>query len=431
MKNQTSNTQSQRHNGGQAVITAVLFFVIISLVIISSAVFVVGKRSMGASRLIYSKKSYFVSEAGLEDVTYRVMKGKSYNSSESLALDGFSATTAVVNTAGSDKEITATGNVKNGVRKVKTTLTTDVGAAFFYGVQSGAGGTSVGNGTSFRGSLYSNGPIDGASNMVYGTIVSAGPSGLIKDIHATGTAYAHNIQSSTIDKDAYYQSISGTSVGGVSHPGSPDQPLLPMPVLDSTIQDWEDSADDNIVSGCSGGNKTISSNVTLGPAKIPCNLILNANLTLTGPVWVEGNITLGSSDTFVHSSLGASSVALIADKPSDRLNSGKVTMSNGANFTGSGNPNSYVVLLSMNTSAENSGSIVAIDVNNNLNGDLFVYAPHGWIDIKNGARLTGMAGYKIDIKNNAIITYETGLASMLFESGPGGGYSVVKWEEIE
>lgn len=422
------NRNTQR---GQAVITAVVFFLLVSIVTISTAVVASTKSAMSSNRLLNSKISYFVSEAGLEDITYRVIKGKTYGSTEVLSLNGLMATTTVTNTVGNDKEISTTGEAKNLIRKSKTTLSTDVGAAFFYGVQSGAGGTSVGNGTSFSGSLYSNGPIAGDGNMVYGTVVSAGPSGSIEDIHATGTAYAHNIEDSIIEKDAYYQVIdAGTNVWGTKYPGSPDQPILEMPVADTTIQAWEDSADDNIISGCSGGNLTISSATTTGPAKIPCNLILNANLTLTGPVWVEGNITLGSSDVFVHSSLGANSVALIADKPSDRVNSGKITMTNGAAFTGSGNPLSYVVLLSMNTSAENNGSIIAIDVNNNLNGDLFVYAPHGWIDIKNGATLVGMAGYKIIIKNNAVITYENGLASMLFESGPGGGWSISKWEEI-
>jgi hypothetical protein len=422
-------TFNKKHNGGQAVITVVLFFVIISLVVISSAVTIVGKRSTSASRLLYSKKSYFVTEAGLEDVTYRLMKGKAYDATESLSLDGFSATTTVAVVSG-NQEITTTGNARGGVRKVKTTLINSNGAAFVYGVQSGAGGTSIGNNTSFSGSLYSNGTISGENNMVYGTVISAGPSGRIEELHATGTAYAHTISDCDIDKDAYYQHISGTTVDGISYPGSADQPLLPMPVSDAMVQGWEDYAATNVVSGCSGGNLTISSATTTGPATIPCNLILNANLTLTGPVWVEGNITLGSSDIFVHSSLGADSVALIADKPSDRLNSSKITMTNGAAFTGSGNPLSYVFLVSMNNSAENSGSVIAIDVNNNLNGDLFVYAPHGYIDIKNGSRISGMAGYKIVIKNNAVITYETGLASMLFESGPSGGYSISKWEEI-
>jgi len=421
----------KKHNRGQAIITSVVFFLVISVLVISSAVVATTKRAAGSNRLIISKKSYFITEAGSEDLSYRVIKSKPYSSTEVLSLDGFTATTTVVNTVGLDKEIITTGDASNNKRKIKITLTTDSGAAFFYGVQSGAGGTEIGNGTTFSGSLYSNGPIEGENNLVYGTVVSAGPFGLIENIHATGTAYAHTIKDSTVDKDAYYQNVINTTVSGISYPGSVDKPILPMPVTDTMVQDWEDSAATNVVSGCSGGNLTISSATTTGPAKIPCNLILNANLTLTGPVWVEGNITLGSSDIFVDASLGANSVALLADKPSDRLNSGRITMTNGATFTGSGNPLSYVFLTSMNSSSENGGIVKAIDVNNNLNGDLFVYAPHGYINIWNGATLIGMAGYKIDIKNNAAITYETGLASMLFESGPSGGFSVKSWEETE
>ncbi len=422
----------KNYQSGQAIITAVVFFLLVAILLISSAVIYTTKRASGSNRLLTSRKSYFTAEAGLEDVTYRVMKGKNYISTEVLNIDDFTATTTVVNTVGSDKEITTVGNAINNIRKNKITLTTDVGADFFYGVQSGAGGISVGNGTAFNGSLYSNGPISGVNNLMYGTAVSAGPSGLINSIHATGTAYAHSITNSTIDKDAYYFSnVTGTTVLGAKHPDNPDLPLLDMPINDAKVQSWENSASAKVLSGCSGGSLTLNTATTTGPAKIPCNLILNTTLTMTGPIWVEGSISLGSSNVKIDPSLGKDSLALIADKPSDRLNSSNITMTNGAQFSGTGDPLSYVTLVSMNNSAENNGAVIAIDVNNNLNGDLFIYAPHGLIDIKNGSKLIGMAGYKINIKNNATITYETGLASMLFESGPGGSYYIRKWEETQ
>mgnify|MGYP003343766782 FL=1 len=86
---------------------------------------------------------------------------------------------------------------------------------------------------------------------------------------------------------------------------------------------------------------------------------------------------------------------------------------------------------SQNDSAENGGSNSAIDIDNNILGDVLVYAGHGAIEMENNASLKEVTGYKIRIKNNAQVIYETGLASLLFTSGPGGGYEIESWDEVE
>ena len=60
-----------------------------------------------------------MAESGLEDLSYRVIKGKNYNTTEVLSLDGYSATTTIADISGV-KEITATGTAAKMIRKSKS-----------------------------------------------------------------------------------------------------------------------------------------------------------------------------------------------------------------------------------------------------------------------------------------------------------------------
>jgi hypothetical protein len=60
-----------------------------------------------------------------------------------------------------------------------------------------------------------------------------------------------------------------------------------------------------------------------------------------------------------------------------------------------------------------------------------MYAPHGELTLQNSADLRQITAYKIRLKNTANVTYETGLISTLFSSGPGGSWSIEDWQEVE
>ena len=151
-------------------------------------------------------------------------------------------------------------------------------------------------------------------------------------------------------------------------------------------------------------------------------------VTLTGPVWVTGNITMSSGPTLkIDPALGKRSVQIIADNPSDRLNSSKITISNSTNFIGSGHPSSFIVVVSQNNAAELGFAGTAIDVGQSSNGALLLYSGHGKVVIGNQIYLKSVSGYHIDIGNNSDITYDTGLSNVLFTGGPGGGYVISDW----
>ena len=183
---------------------------------------------------------------------------------------------------------------------------------------------------------------------------------------------------------------------------------------------------------CSGGSYNTPDSLIIGPKKIPCDLnIAGDSITLTGPLWVEGDINISNtSNIYVSDSLSGRTVPIIADKLSNRTTSSKINIANSTTFHGSGT-NSYVLLISQNNSAENNGDEKAISVSNSVTGDILVYAGHGEIEIANSVHLKEVSAYKISIKNSAQVLYETGLANLLFSAGPGGGYTIDEWQEIE
>lgn len=266
-------------------------------------------------------------------------------------------------------------------------------------------------------------------SMIYGDVVSAGPTGSINQINATSSLYARTITNSLAGRNAYYKTISNTTVLGLSYPNSTDQPTSTMPISDEQISAWEAEALAGGTAVCDGDTYKISTFVRMGPKKIPCDLEVEGGgtLSLTGVVWVSGNILLQNTSYInVDSSLSGRAVPLIADPVSNRATGGTIVLKNSSQVHGSGN-NSYVLFISQNNSAENGGSENAISVNNTFTGDAILFAPHGLINLDNSIALKEVTAYKVLARNTAQVIYTSGLANLIFSSGPTGGYSIGGW----
>jgi len=427
--------QAPRFNSGQAVMIVVLFFLAISLAITFGFSSLAVQQERIVRTDISGKKSYFLSEAGQEDVIYRFKTARKVSSEEVIVLDGNTATTTIVSISSGEKEVTSVGSVIRSVRKLKTVLDTSDEVDFNFGVQVGDGGAVLENTSSVDGNLFSNGPVSGRNrNLIKGTVISASLAGLIDGVHATGTAYAHTIQDSLIETDAYYQIIRDTTVLGTLFPGSQDRATSILPISDEMIDKWKASAEAGgvITSPCP---YEINRDATLGPVKINCDLEIKGNpvVTLEGMVWVLGDVTIKNSATVrITPSLPGKSLAIIADNPSNRITGSKVKIENTSTFEGSGGEGSFVLIISQNESAETGGDERAIEVSNQADaGDLLVYAAHGEILLKNNITLREVSAYRVRLQNTAEVVYESGLASLLFDSGPAGGLNILDWKEIE
>ena len=418
---------------GQVLTIAAIFFMAISLTVSFGVAQPVVDQIESARSIESGAQSLYAAESVFQDVAYRLVKGMAVDTVETLSL-GVATGTATTTSILDGKEILAAGDKGRFVRKSKTQLLTSEGVSFNYGLQAGNGGINLSNSALIVGNVYSNGPMTGSnSNTIQGTAVSAGPSGLIDDVHATSSAYAHTIQNADIDGDAYYQVISNTDVGGISYPGSPDRATSTLPISDEQIETWKTEAAAGGSVTCSGSSYNVSGSVTLGPKKIPCNLYIDGSdkLYLTGPLWVTGNIQFSNtSKVAIDASLSGKTVAIVADNPSNQTGSGQIFASNSTEFQGAG-ANSFVLLISQNKSAEQGGGNTAIQVSNSVTGKVLVYAGHGKIAISNSVNLKEVTAYRIEVNNSAKVIYETGLADLLFTSGPSGGYSLSSWKEVE
>jgi len=428
-----NNNKKVNTKGGAAMLIAVIFFLFTSMTIVLGMVNPVIKQAAVSKNLSVSKESYYLANGATEDIYYRLKSGKQVADSETISLNNASATMLVSNTP-TGKQIISTATKNSNVRKILSDVILGSGASFNYGIQSGQGGVNMSNSSNVQGNVYSSGPVTGSGNTINGDVVSSGPSGLIEDINVTGSAYAHTIRDSSVGGNAYYVVKSNTSVSGTSYPNSPDQPAIDLPISDEQIAEFEaDALAGGVIS--SPCPYSISSNRTLGPIKITCNVSISGSptVTLNGSVWVTGNISFTNSPVIrVGAGLGNKSVVMIADNPANRTTSSAISLRNSSSFYGSGSPGSFIFLISMNNSAELAGDEEAIEMDNSANGGaLVLYAPHGLVAINNSASMKEVTAYKIRSRNSAQVIYDTGLVNTLFTSGPGGGFEISNWGEVE
>jgi hypothetical protein len=434
MSNKPTIQNTTHAERGAALLTFVIFFLLASTILVFGITRGVYQSLVEYRLLTESKRSFYAVEAGIEDAIYRHRDSKAYSGTESFVFDGI--TVNVVRTLVVDTyQFTVVASSSNATRRDYLALAVGDGASFSFGMQSGNGGITMLNSSSITGNLFSNGPITASGNTIRGDVISAGPSGLVDTVNATGSVWAHTIQS-----------IVGTLVSGSScvnancHPGSTDQATITMPIPDALIEDWKTDITNTgtIISStsteCSSGTYTIDTDTTLNNIRIDCNLDVSknsTNLTIAGPVWVKGNLSFSQGPVIIaSSSLGTRSVQVIVDSVTSRATSSKVSVNQSTNFT-SGNAQSYVVIISMNNSAETGGTVKAIDLGQTTTGKLLVYAAHGLIDIGQSTSLKEITGYQIRTQNSSTITYESGLMNLLFTGGPGGGYTISDWKEIQ
>lgn len=393
-----------------------------------------------------SAQTYLVAEALAEDVAFRYIFGVyDIDTVETLTFAGVSATaTTTEDLVDEEYDIEATANTRTIVRKSTIVLGLGAGDAFNYGLQAGNGGILMANNAGVVGNVYANGPVlGGGSSLIRGDVISAGAGGLISGIHATGSAWANTLDDSLIEEDAYYNVVGVPStVNGTRTTPHPNQPEVPLPISTTTIEEWKDAVENygTVIlptdPECSSGTYTIDDPITIGYLKVGCNLdIVDTGspatvVTLTGPVWVEGDISFTSGpDIVVDPALGRRSAQFIADNESDRLTSSRIEIRNSTNFSGSGDYRSIVLLLSQNESASLGGSETAVSINQSANGDVMMYSNFGSVDINNNIDLKEVTGYLISIGNNADVFYDEGLKNQLFTAGPGGVYVINDWHE--
>ncbi|MEI7513335.1 MAG: choice-of-anchor R domain-containing protein [bacterium] len=282
------------------------------------------------------------------------------------------------------------------------------------------GEAKVGTWSSADGGAWSNTNPSGL-DIYFGLYVS-GNIGKIDNISVGtagvgGDAWANTVKGSHIEGVAYCK------VGENNNKNCNTSRLDPVaqayPISNGNISDWKADA----VLGGTISSKTIDEETTLGPIKINGNLTVNSTLNISGTIWVTGNFYVDNS-TKVQLSSGykENSGMIIVD--------GKTMLKNGATFVGSGlAKSSYILLLSTSDCDGNCGGDYAVYVYNNA-GAIIINAQNGTIYFKNKAGAKSATANKIQMEENAEITYDSGLIDINFSSGPSGGWIIDSWREF-
>lgn len=416
-----------KDNGaGFTVVFSTFLVLAIGIIIVLSTGYVGLNDIKMARNNIYSIKSHYVAESGIEDSLVRLRKGMNFSQNNSLTVDGVSATIEISDSVGGSRTITSVGSFSERIRKSRVvyTISTD-SISFFYGAQAGDGGISMENNSRIRGNVFSNGSVVGLGGKGYVdyTVKVAAIGNRIEGLIVGGDAYTHNCKNSTISGSLYFSGggqENCTALSGVKE--HPVEEAKNLPVSEEQITKWKNDA---LEGGVFENNYVVpgGSSSSLGPRKIVGNLTLqnNSTLVVNGTLWITGNITINNGAIIrLNSNYGSTSGIIVAD--------GRIVVVNGAQTQGSGAEGSYIMFLSTNTSID--PAFPAVDVFNTAQGAIF-YASRGMIRLHNNMFIREATGYKLYLDNNAIVEYEVGLEDAAFSSGPGGSWEITNWKEIE
>lgn len=403
-----------------------------------------------------------LAEAGIEKTIWKLNRGDAYFGETELTLPTGQVDIEVFDEGSDTKIITATGYVPNKQmaqrkRTIRVKLKADfnqTGMGFRYGVQAGSLGVIMENNTTIAGNVYSSGSVIGGNNnsQILGDVFVSGQGNGIENIiigksSAPANGWAYYIKDSYIWGNAKAingANISSTTVKGTTSYG-PQPPGENLPITDATLSTWEGWA----AAGNNGvplGNTTINGIQSLGPIKIDGNLVVNGQLRMTGIIWVTGDVIFNTgSYVYLDPSFGTNSSMIIADRPTDRNNYGKITVNPGTKICGSyalsywsdcyngtipNDPTyngSYIMLLS----TKNAPAIgnPAIYAGNNSKAVVY-YTTQGILELRNNGAARAVTGGGLHINNNAIIEYDRGLINANFSAGPGGSWIVAEWQVI-
>jgi Tfp pilus assembly protein PilX len=444
-----------KRQSGQIIIIALVFMAVVSTVIVALVGYA-GVQIRSHRQAVARTQALSIAEAGIEAAIWKLNNQPGYTGESNSSYGSGTYNITITNLSGSSKLIRADAFVPNqsnprGKRSIQVTATigtTNIG--FNYGVQAGEGGFQMDQNSTVNGNIYSNGSIIGANGAtIDGDAIVAGATGKIDAVRINGNSWSHFIEDSTVGGNASHYDLIRTTVtanasvysmsnctingnatyttqfgcsiaGSQSTPNNnvpPDPSAEPLPIDDEQINGWEQEAENGGVLG----SQTINGSVSLGPKKINGNIFISngSTLTITGTLWITGNLTIDNNAILrLSPSYGSLSGVIVVGQEGSST-AGTISVYNNAQINGSGTSGSYLMLLSQKTGT----ATPAITIENNAAGAIY-YAGTGQINLSNNGGGKEITAYKVFIDNNAVVTYESGLANANFSSGPGGGWEV-------
>ncbi len=168
-----SNNNYKNLQQGQAVITAVIFFLTISVVVLVGIATPISSQIRTASDFLQSKQGYMYADSLNEEALYRLNKGRTLPVTMVLAFSSSSPSATITDVNGM-KQVIATGIAGSLSRMTKSIFSQADGVSINYGLQVGNGGLVMSGSAKIKGNAYVNGNIVGSGSVtITGSAVAA------------------------------------------------------------------------------------------------------------------------------------------------------------------------------------------------------------------------------------------------------------------
>ncbi len=468
-----------KKNKGQVVMVTLIFFIIISLTLISGGTLPTGSQVKNSSDFLKSKQSYIAADVANDNAFYMINKGHEVSVGATLPFSsGDLSDSIAITDSANKKQIITTGNSTSNTRLSEIVLSQNFGLNLKYAIQAGTGGLTMTRGA-VNGDVYSNGNISGGENLTIsgsttvayrdstnvGKIIGTS-SDFNKPLNITGNAWAHEIDFTKVLGTGFCQvknyllDSSGNSISCDTSKSS-DPTSLNFPITDTNISDWKTAVSNqtDIVSdvdtytgdidvghtGTSTSIKKISGNLTLAcdsgnPANFG-NLYVTGNINVSNgclfnvdALHVGGNLSITGDGilnlgevSFVGGSVALSGSGKIQLDSSLGTNSGYIISGGIMDLSGSGSLNGSDVSGSFLTLITTSSSVSTVNVSSGGSG-VVILAPNGEVNLSNGS-LGGIVAKTVNI-GGGDLTYDSNMANIVFGGVPFGKWHILDWSEV-
>ena len=292
----------QNQKGIAAIYITFLVLTVVFTIAVNISILTYNEQKI-TRNIVKSSQSYYVAEAGLEDVLLRINNNMNWSTNYDLVVGDNTASIEVSDIIGGVRTMISVGNASDRIRKLQITYAISTQEiSFYYGAQIGEGGMVMDNNTWVRGNVFSNGTVSSkvtGAGSIEESIIVAGNGNKIIGLNVGKDAKAFTCEDSVIGGSLTYVSAGGAVQNCTAGNLINEQPneILPtdLPISQNQIDEWKQDAENG---GVIIGDYIIPINETrdLGPQKIEGSLILNNGsiLNMTGTVWVTESITINN-----------------------------------------------------------------------------------------------------------------------------------------
>lgn len=392
-------------------------------------------------------QAWYAAWSGIDEIMYRLRAHQDFGSGYTVNLSLPNGATVSASVVGDEnnKVVRSSGYMGGVIKNLEVGIASASGkASFVFAAQSGDGGFELEGNTTVTGNVYSNGPVLGvkansgnAGSKIMGSVWAVGNIGGLSSPNSGGVyiqknAWANFMTACLIDGNVRASALPTNCPFSGSYDVSSPPAAAPLSSVDAAY--WKNVAlqggiwegDCNIMStngtDCSNGTRNIGNKKINGDLNVPSGV----NVTLTGPLWVKGDINISQNNTlFTDEVMEKNAVIVVASDPDDPAIKGRVVTSSNVEFRRN-SQNAGIIIISENTSVDCT-NLPAIDMTSNTATVVFV-AVNGCINVGSNSMINGILGKKIHIKNNSMIQYDPSLARAIVVPD-SGGWNVVNIHE--